>query len=29
MAQTEQELFGVDLRGFPTSASRSDRLHLC
>ena len=29
LAHTEQELFGVDLRGFSASAPRSDRLHLC
>jgi len=27
LAHTEQEVFGVDLRGFPTSAPRSDILH--
>ncbi|MCK5641936.1 MAG: GDP-mannose 4,6-dehydratase [Gammaproteobacteria bacterium] len=29
LAHTELEVFGVDLRGFPESAPRSDRLHLC
>jgi len=28
LAHTELEVFGVDLRGFPQSVSRSDRLHL-
>lgn len=29
LAHTELELFGVDLKGFPQSAPRSDRLRLC
>lgn len=29
LAHTELDLFGVDLRAFPASAPRSDRLHLC
>ncbi len=29
LAHTELEVFGIDLRGFPASAPRSDRLRLC